>query len=347
MIALSLDDIRRLAPSGKAEYLAMFEGAQETLAAAGILDNPRRLAHFMAQVMAETGGLNRVTENLNYSAAQLRATWPGRFPSDEFAKDYEHNREKIANYVYGGRMDNTQPGDGYKYRGRGLLQITGRENYTKFGPKLGLDLVNDPEQAIAPAHALKLAAAIWSDHRYHGKGCNEMADADDVVGVTNAINGGEIGLDQREQWLAKAKPIWAAAAQAAPAVVAAPEPPAPAPAQQPPPQQQASQQQASQQQAPQQPQQAPAPQQVPAPHPRQRGGSVIGAVLAFFAGAFAFLHSLFRPVADWIDAQRDWVMERYHFDPALAVAGLFVLAILFLIFVRIEHHGRVRKAAGA
>jgi putative chitinase len=157
-----------------------------------------RLHYFLAQLGHESEGLTHKEENLNYSATGLMKTWPSRFPTLEFAKKYERNPEKIANFVYGGRMGNVNPGDGYRFRGRGYIQLTGRETYRDIGRIAGLDLESNPELASKPEHAVRIACAYWNWKRI-----NPSCDAGDFTEVTRKINGGTIGLPDRLNWLDK------------------------------------------------------------------------------------------------------------------------------------------------
>jgi putative chitinase len=329
MIAIQVDDFGKLATTAKPEILAFFATAPQELAAAGLLDNPLRLCHFMAQVMTESAALRSVSENLNYSADRLKAVWPSRFPNDEVAAEYAHNPEKLANFVYGGRMGNADPGDGYKFRGRGLLQITGRENYTKLGQLIGVSLADNPDLATDPSTALKVAIGFWNNARYQGKTCNQLADADDVVGLTHAINGGTNGLEDRRKWLEKTKALWGAAPSVAtPPVAPTPVPTSPSPPRQP-------------EAAPQQQTQQPPAQTAP----QQRGGTTFSAIIAFFTGAIAFISAIFTEVHNWLHEQRMALWQRIGFDPLWIVGAIFVLAIVWVIFVRVEHRGKVKKAA--
>jgi putative chitinase len=203
MIAITPAQLQQLAPKAIDTYRTAFASADTALVPYGINDTALRLAHFMAQILHESGALTVRTENLNYRAERLIQVWPSRFPTIDAAKPYEHNPEKLANFVYGGRMGNVNPGDGWKFIGRGLIQITGRSSYEKFGRLLGVDLANNPDFAFNGDWALKLAAEEWK-----AGNCNAKADADDIVGVTKIINGGTIGLDDRKAWLAKCKVIW-------------------------------------------------------------------------------------------------------------------------------------------
>lgn len=211
MIEISPEQIQRLAPNARSSYRAAFAAGQPVLDKGEISASPRRVAHFMAQVLHETGGLTILVENLNYSAKRLPQVWPSRFqprgPLDPTL--YAHNAEKLANEVYGGRMGNSAPGDGYRYRGRGLLQLTGREAYRQMTTALrryqptAPDFEADPEQVLNPAWSLPVAVGTWV-----WKGCNPMADLDSVEKVTRKINGGQIGIADRKEWLRRCKAVW-------------------------------------------------------------------------------------------------------------------------------------------
>jgi putative chitinase len=156
-----------------------------------------RVAMFIAQVMHESGKLAFVSENLNYKAASLDAVFPKYFKNaGRNAAEYEKQPEKIANVVYASRMGNgdTASGDGYRYRGRGLIQLTGKDNYTKCGAALGKDLVKDPSYLESPEGASRSAAWFWNKN-----GLNALADAGDIVTCTKRINGGTIGLEDRKK----------------------------------------------------------------------------------------------------------------------------------------------------
>ncbi len=202
---ITRQDILRLAPDARSAYLAAFDDAGAALGPFGVDANRLRLAHFLAQIAHETDGLTIRVESMNYSAARLPQVWPSRFSDPEVAQAHAHQPEKLANYVYGGRMGNVGPDDGWRYIGRGLLQITGREAYEKYGRVLGIPLAETPDLAFSPAWSLKIAAAEWAASTRKGRTCNDMADADDLEGVTIAINGGRIGLASRRDWLAKTK----------------------------------------------------------------------------------------------------------------------------------------------
>jgi len=156
------------------------------------LDSNRRIAAFIGQCQHESGNFKFVKENLNYSAESLMKTWPSRFPDLDTANQYAHNQEKIANKVYAGRMGNTEDGDGFKYIGRGVIQITGKDNYKNCGEALGLDLLDNPDLISEPNGAVLSAGWFWNKH-----GLNILADAQDYTNMTKRINGGILGLDDR------------------------------------------------------------------------------------------------------------------------------------------------------
>jgi len=203
IVRLTAEQLELVAPNARASYKEAFAEADAVLEAYGINKNALRLAHFMAQVLHETGGLKIQTEDMNYSAKRMTEVWPGRFPTIASAVPFAHNPEKLANKTYGGRMGNNQPGDGFKFIGRGMIQLTGRESYKKFGDRLGVDLTANPDLAFSGKWALKIAAEEWK-----ASGCNAFADQDDIRKVTFAINGGFVGLPSRQEWLNKTTRIW-------------------------------------------------------------------------------------------------------------------------------------------
>lgn len=203
MVPLKPEQLQQLAPNALQRCRDAFTNADDVLAKYGINDNGLRLAHFMAQVLHESGALSIIEESLRYSAKRMMQVWPSRFPTLESAQPFALNPQALANKVYGGRMGNTGPNDGWLFIGRGLLQITGRESYERYGTRLGCDLVGDPTLASDPAWSLRIAAEEWTD-----KNCNTFADQDDINTVTRRINGGLIGIDQRKNWLVKTKKVW-------------------------------------------------------------------------------------------------------------------------------------------
>ena len=159
------------------------------------INTPKRQACFLGQCMHESGGFKFLRENLNYSAKALMATWPSRFPDADVAEKYERQPEKIANKVYGGRMGNTEDGDGWKYIGRGLIQLTGRDNYTAFGKSIGEDVCANP-QVVAEKYALLSAAWFFNKNKLHIMADGGATDAV-VTSITKRVNGGTIGLPDR------------------------------------------------------------------------------------------------------------------------------------------------------
>jgi putative chitinase len=156
-----------------------------------------RIAHWFAQFGHESRNFTQYEEGLHYSAKRLCAVWPRRFPTLASAEPYANNPVDLANYVYGKRMGNTAPGDGYRYRGRGP-QITGKENYRLAQRGTGLPLIACPELAADPENFTLLAGDYWDR-----QSCNRMADRDDLEGITQAVNGGRIGLAERRLLLIK------------------------------------------------------------------------------------------------------------------------------------------------
>ncbi|SDE71131.1 glycoside hydrolase family 19 protein [Pseudomonas extremaustralis] len=167
-----------------------------------IVGTPRAAA-FIAQVGHESGQLTRLVENLNYSADGLMKTWPSRFDLVR-ATACARKPEQIANVVYADRMGNAGPGDGWKYRGRGLIQVTGKTNYAACGEALGLDLINQPELLERPQYAAMSAAWFWS-----ANGLNTLADAGDLTKITRRINGGLTGQADRQALYDKALKVLA------------------------------------------------------------------------------------------------------------------------------------------
>jgi len=168
------------------------------------IDTPKRQAAFIGQCMHESAGFKNLNENLNYSAKALMATWPSRFPTEELANQYARQPEKIANKVYGGRMGNADEssGEGWKYRGRGIKQLTGKENYQRCGEALGVDLVGNPDLLLEPKYATLSAGWFWNKHNL-----NDLADKSDIETMTKRINGGLLGLDARKAAIAKAESV--------------------------------------------------------------------------------------------------------------------------------------------
>jgi putative chitinase len=160
-----------------------------------------RIASFLAQTGYESGQYNDLEENLHYTAARLVKVWPKRFPNVTFAAAYVDNPEKLANMVYANRIGNgdLQSGDGFRYRGRGLIQLTGRSNYAAASKAIGADLSGNPDLLLQPQAASMSAAWFWQT-----RGLNELADdrtddndLADFTEITRRINGGTIGVNDR------------------------------------------------------------------------------------------------------------------------------------------------------
>lgn len=168
------------------------------------INTKNRVAGFLAQCGHESLDFTVLRENLNYGAKGLRATFPKYFPDDATAAKYERKPEMIANRVYGGRMGNgpEASGDGFKYRGRGAIQLTGKDNYTAFAKSVGKTL----DETIAYVETLEgaIESACWF---WKARNLNATCDADDIVKMTKLINGGTIGLDDRKAHYEKAKKI--------------------------------------------------------------------------------------------------------------------------------------------
>ena len=197
---VTVAQLQRFAPS--CDFLALGP-ALDAACRAHEINTARRLKHFMGPVHHESLGLTRLEERLNYSAKRLTEVWPTRFRTVEAAQPFANNPRALANRVYGGRMGNTGPDDGWRHRGRGLLMNTGRDNYAEVGALLGLDLIAQPELLATPRIAALAAAAFWRLNSI-----NRLADADDLVGVTLKVNGGKIGLDDRRRQTQRAGLIW-------------------------------------------------------------------------------------------------------------------------------------------
>lgn len=176
------------------------------------INTPQRIAGFLAQTSHESGGYTMLTENLNYKAATLAACWPNRFAEigadkkpkkgakgalipTKVAHSIAGKPELIANLVYSSRMGNGAPqtGEGWKFRGRGAKQLTGKDNFKRCGDALGIDLIGNPDLLLEPLYAARSAGWFWKVNKL-----SEYADNGDIKGMTKKINGGFIGLQQRQ-----------------------------------------------------------------------------------------------------------------------------------------------------
>ena len=163
------------------------------------INTPQRQASFIGQCAHESANFKILQENLNYSAEGLMKTWPSRFPTKDIADQYARNPAKIAGKVYNGRLGNTSEEEAAKYLGRGLIQLTGKENYEHCGSSIGVDLLSNPDLLGTPEYAALSAGWFWAK-----RGLNALADVQDYDTMTKRINGGLIGLDDRKAKIAKA-----------------------------------------------------------------------------------------------------------------------------------------------
>jgi putative chitinase len=193
---ITIDLLTAMCPKTKRSILESYVEPLNTVAEYyDMYENPRRVAGFLAQIAHESGGFNFVKENLNYSAKGLMTTFKKYFPTEELAKQYERKPEKIANRVYANRMANgpEESGDGWRFCGRGLIQLTGRANYTKFAQDLGISIEETVAYLETPNGAVSSAGWFWDNNKL-----NQFCDKDDFVTLTKRINGGTIGLEDRK-----------------------------------------------------------------------------------------------------------------------------------------------------
>lgn len=183
--------------------VSLYRAALDSAMTKSNIGTKNRKAMFLAQVLHESNMLSTVTENLNYSEKGLLAVF-GRYFNSSNVRSYARNPQKIANRVYASRMGNGNEasGDGWKFRGRGLIQLTGKENYINCGKSIGVDLVAKPDHLATPAGAAASAAWFWNM-----RGLNKSADAGDIRTNTKLINGGFKGLDHRTSLYQKLLPL--------------------------------------------------------------------------------------------------------------------------------------------
>lgn len=192
---LTLEQLKQLLP--KNPYVQNWHNALVQLFPDYEINTPKRMAAFIAQCSHESAGFMILTENLNYKAATLRKIFPKYFPDDATAQRYAsmpNKQEAIANKVYANRMGNGDEasGDGYKYRGRGLIQLTGKQNYSWFAASLEISPEEATEYLGTFEGAAQSACWFWETNKL-----NQWADKGDIVTLTKRINGGTIGLDDR------------------------------------------------------------------------------------------------------------------------------------------------------
>jgi putative chitinase len=202
MIPITVAQIVRASGARPAEAEKFLPFIQGTCKAFDIT-TPKRIAGFLSQIGHESAGFSQLTENLNYSADALLTMFGRHRISEADARrvgrtPYQKaNPEAIANLIYGGdwgrkNLGNTEPGDGWKFRGRGLKQLTGRDNYKRCGVALGEDFISNPDRLLMPVNATLSAGWFWESN-----GLNRLADIGDVQGMTKIINGGQNGLSMR------------------------------------------------------------------------------------------------------------------------------------------------------
>jgi putative chitinase len=171
------------------------------------INTPQRVAAFIAQAAHESGGFTALHENLNYRPETLRKVFPRYFPDDATAAQYAHNPEMIANKVYANRMGNgpEASGDGFRYCGRGLIQLTGHDNYQAFADSISIDVTQVPEYLQTFEGAVQSACWFWENNNL-----NQYADSGDILTMTKRINGGTIGLEDRTRHYQQALHVFGA-----------------------------------------------------------------------------------------------------------------------------------------
>ena len=216
MIKVSAEHIKALSPTLTAERCAeIADNLNPAMAEFGI-STPKRVCHFVAQVAHESAHFKRFDENLNYSVRGLQATWPSRFGRSRshtplqrelgelMARAIARKPKMIGAFVYADRLGNGSyaTGDGWTYRGRGPIQLTGRANYRTFGEELSLDLEGDPDMAALPEVGFRIAGLYWAD-----RGLNDCADRDDITEITRRIRGSSSGVEVRRAVLSRVREV--------------------------------------------------------------------------------------------------------------------------------------------
>lgn len=197
------EQVKRMIPDN--QFIDDWYNALNTILPEYSINTPERVSAFMAQCAHESQNFKVLKENLNYRANSLYKTFRKYFPSIAVAKEYELKPEKIANKVYASRMgnDDEASGDGYRYRGRGLIQVTGKDNYTLFAESVETPLEDIPDYLQTFEGAVQSACWFWEQNNL-----NTFADARDIVNLTLRINGGTIGLEHRMELYNRAKRIF-------------------------------------------------------------------------------------------------------------------------------------------
>lgn len=201
---LTLNDFSKILP--KADASQWFQPLSSAMASSGLI-TPKRIAAFLATVAVESAELSTLTENLSYRAETLLTVWPNRF-DPAMARRYAGKPEQIANIAYAGRMGNgnAQSGDGWRFRGRGPIQITGRDTYRLCGECLGADLLADPTLLLTPRYGAR--SAVWFFAVFKSW-CVEAADRGDMARVTRLVNGGSMHMDRRMKYYDRAMKVLA------------------------------------------------------------------------------------------------------------------------------------------
>ncbi len=212
LLTKTLGALSHLAPQARENYLDAIRHGETLFGQHGIT-TPQRMAHFIAQAMAETGSFTLLRESMNYSVPRMLKIFGIGHHSAKItpaeAPTLAHNEHALAERVYGfgnphkaNELGNTQPGDGFRYRGNGVLQTTGRDAHRRMGQKCGVDFEGNPDLVTVPEHALKPAVQEWSDGNL-----NHFADLNDIRTITLRINGGLNGFDDRKAFFAKLSPL--------------------------------------------------------------------------------------------------------------------------------------------
>ena len=199
---LTLDQLKQLIPKNK--HVEHWHSALSQLLPDYGIDTEQRIAAFIAQCAHESGEFTMIKENLNYRWESLRRTFPKYFPTDEIARKYAQKPEAIANKVYANRMGNGDEasGDGYRYSGRGLIQLTGKDNYFWFAESISISPEEASEYMATFEGASQSACWFWETNNL-----NQWADKDDILTLTKRINGGTIGLEDRIKHYEHAKHV--------------------------------------------------------------------------------------------------------------------------------------------
>src|SRR6266852_220140 len=211
MALITLDGLSKAVPTGHITDLAKYVDALDEALTRYTINTPQRIAAFIAQVAHESGDFRSSEENLNDSGQALRKTWPSHFPTDEIAQGYHRQPEKFANRAYANRNGNGDEAsvDGWRFRGRGLIQITGRTNYLAYSQAIAEPAVmTNPDQLALPPDGALSACWFWHEHDL-----NALADVGDEASfntITYRINGGRNGKDDRLQNWAETKTVFLA-----------------------------------------------------------------------------------------------------------------------------------------